>query len=196
MGPEALVRMVGTDEVEVERVLRVGLLVCDCGGVLRPWGRARERAVRQVGGGEVRRVPLRSRCLSCRRTHVLLPADSLVRRRDAVGVIGAVLTARARGLSIAKAAAVAVGVPASTVRGWLRRFAVVAGAVWARFTAMAHELDPLLGPVRATGGPVGDAVEAIGVAARAAALCLGPVEAWQFVASATEGRLLSNTSCL
>lgn len=187
--------MVGTDEVEVERVLRAGLLGCDCGGVLRPWGRARERVVRQAGGDEVRRVPLRSRCSSCRRTHVLLPADSLVRRRDAVGVIGAVVTARARGSSIVKAAAVAIGVPLSTVRGWLRRFAVVAGAVRARFTAMAHELDPLLGPVRATGSALGDAVEAIGVAARAAALRFGPLEAWKFVASASEGRLLCNTSC-
>lgn len=33
---EAVVRMVGTDEVEVERLLRDGLLECDCGGELRP----------------------------------------------------------------------------------------------------------------------------------------------------------------
>lgn len=31
-------KMVGTDDVEVERVLRAGLLECDCGGCLRPWG--------------------------------------------------------------------------------------------------------------------------------------------------------------
>lgn len=187
--------MVGTDDVEVERVLRAGLLVCDCGGCLRPWGRARERGVRRAGGGEDRRSPRRSRCSSCGRTHVLLPADSLLRRRDAVGVIGAALTARATGLSIAKVAAGVVGVAFATVRGWLRRFAVVADAARVRFTVLAHDADVLLGPIRATGSAVGDAVEAIGQAARAVALRLGPVDAWEFAASATSGRLLCNTSC-
>ena len=187
--------MVGTNEAEVERVLGAGLLECDCGGELRPWGRARERGVRRAGGGEDRRSPQRSRCSSCRRTHVLLPADSLLRRRDAVGVIGVALTARAAGSSIVAVAARVVGVPFATVRGWLRRFAVVADAVWARFTVLAHELDPLLGAISSTGSVVGDAVEAIGQAARAAALRLGPGAAGQFAASATDGRLLSNTSC-
>jgi len=125
-----------------------------------------------------------------------LPADSLLRRRDAVGVIGAALTARASGLSIGRTAAGVVGVPFSTVRGWLRRFTAVAGGVRAAFTVLAHDLDLLLGPVRATGNAVGDAVEAIGLAARAAALRFGPVDAWQFAASASGGRLLCNTSCL
>lgn len=187
--------MVGTDDVEVERVLRAGLLGCDCGGVLRPWGRARERALRQAGGGEDRRSPRRSRCSSCRRTHVLLPADSLLGRRDAVGVIGVALMARAAGSSIARAAARVLGVPFATVRGWLRRFAVVADAERARFTVLAHDLDPQLGAIGATGSSFGDAVEAIGVAARAAALRFGPVDAWQLAASATGGRLLCNTSC-
>lgn len=187
--------MVGTDDAEVERVLRGGLLECDCGGVLRPWGRARERALREAGGGEDRRSPRRSRCSSCGRTHVLLPSDSLLGRRDAVGVIGAALTARATGSSIARTAARVVGVPFATVRGWLRRFAVVADAVRARFTVLAHDLDPQLGPIRATRSAAGDAVEAIGQAARAAAVRLGPVDAWQFAASASVGRLLCNTSC-
>ena len=195
LGPEALVRMVGTDDGEVERVLRAGLLGCGCGGVLRPWGRARERALRQVGGGEDRRCPRRSRCSLCGCTHVLLPADSLLRRRDAVGVIGVALTARAKGLSIARTAARVAGVPFATVRGWLRRFAVVADGVRALFTVLAHDLDPLLGAIPATGSGVGDGVEAIGVAARAASLRLGPLDAWQFAASTMAGRLLSNTTC-
>ena len=126
---------------------------------------------------------------------MLLPADSLLRRRDAVGVIGAALTARARGSSIARTAARVAGVPFATVRGWLRRFAVVADGVRALFTVLAHDLDPLLGPIRATGSGVGDGVEAIGMAARAASLRLGLVDAWQFAASATVGGLLCNTSC-
>jgi hypothetical protein len=187
--------MVGTDDVEVERVLRAGLLGCDCGGELRPWGRASERALRDAGGGEDRRAPRRSRCSSCRRTHVLLPVDSLLRRRDAVGVIGAALTARARGSSIVRVAARVLGVPFATVRGWLRRFALVADALRARFTVLAHELDPLLGAIGATSSAVGDAVEAIGRAARAAALRLDPGDAWQFAVAATGGLLLCNTSC-
>jgi hypothetical protein len=126
---------------------------------------------------------------------VLLPADSLLRRRDAVGVIGAALTARATGSSIAEVAARVVGVAFATVRGWLRRFAAVADAVRARFTVLAHDVDSQLGPIRATGSAAGDAVEAIGQAARAVALRLGPVDAWQFAASASVGRLLCNTSC-
>lgn len=126
---------------------------------------------------------------------MLVPACCLLRRRDAVAVIGAALTARAAGLSIAATAAGVAGVPFATVRGWLRRFAVVADAVRARFTVLAHDLDPLLGPIAATGSAVGDAVEAIGVAARAAVLRFGPVDAWQFAASVTIGRLLCNTSC-
>lgn len=188
-------RMVGTDDVEVERALRAGLLECDCGGRLRPWGRARERGVRRAGGGEERRSPRRSRCLSCRRTHVLLPADSLLGRRDAVEVIGAALTARATGSSMARVAAGVVGVAFATVRGWLRRWAVVADTVRVRFTVLAHDADPLLGPIGATGSVVGDAVEAIGQAARAVALRLGPIDAWQFAAVASGGRLLCNTSC-
>jgi hypothetical protein len=105
------------------------------------------------------------------------------------------LAARARGLSIARVAARVVGVPFATVRGWLRRFAVVAEAVRVRFTLLAHELDPLLGPIGARSSAVGDAVEAIGQAARAAALRLGSGDAWQFVAAATGGLLLCNTSC-
>lgn len=94
---------------------------------------------------------------------------------------------------MAKVAAAVVGVAFATVRGWLRRCAVVAEGVRSRFTVLAHDLDPLLGQIRATGSAAGDAVEAIGQAARAAALRLGPVDAWQFAASASAGRLLCNT---
>ena len=70
-----------------------------------------------------------------------------------------------------------MGVPVSTVRGWLRRFAANAEAVRVWFTVLAHDLDPMLAPVAPTGTAFGDAVEAIGVAARAAALRLAPVDA-------------------
>ena len=95
------VLMVGTDEDEVDRVLRAGGLACPgCSGVLAPWGYARRRKVRAEG--EVWRLrPRRSRCSAaggCGRTHVLLPTSCLVRRADSVAVIGAALVDRAAGL--------------------------------------------------------------------------------------------------
>ena len=43
-----------------------------------------------------------------------------------------------------------VGVPVSTVRGWLRRFAANAEAVRVWFSVMAHDLGPLLAPILPT----------------------------------------------
>lgn len=100
--------------------------------------------------------------------------------------------ARASGVGH-RAAAVLVGVPASTVRGWFRRFAANAEAIRAWFTVLAHGLDPLLAPVAPTGTALGDAVEAVAVAARAASLRLAPVAPWSFASTASRGRLLSNT---
>lgn len=189
-------RIVGINGPEVERALVAGELDCPCcGHRLVPWGWGGWRSVRLWGGVEERRRPRRSRCSSCRVTHVLLWADTLLRRRDGVWVIGAALTARARGMSIGKVAAAVPGVAFSTVRGWVRRFAVNAEGVRVRFTVLAHDLDPLLAPVRPAASTVGDAVEAIGVAAQAAARRLGPVDAWSFAASGSGGRLLANTGC-
>ena len=186
--------IVGTDLVDVERGLVAGGLECpNCRGRLRPWGSARRRVLR-CADGEQWRYPRRGRCRGCRRTHVLLCDDSLVRRRDEVAVIGAALVSKAAGHGH-RHAADRLRVPAATVRGWLRRFAANAEAVRVWFTVLAHGLDPLLGPVAPTGTGVGDAVEAIAVAARAAAVRLGAVPPWQFAVRASRGGLLSNTSC-
>ena len=185
--------IVGTDELEVERALLVGELRCPgCSGRLRSWGFARWRNVR-CHGREQRRRPRRSRCVGCAVTHVLISTDTLLRRRDEVGVIGAALLAKAAGVGH-RVVAVLAGVPVSTARGWLRRFAANAERVRVWFTVLAHDLDPMLSPIAATVSGLGDAVEAIGVAARAASLRLGPVEAWWFASAASRGRLLSNTS--
>lgn len=184
--------IVGTDEFEVERALSAGELGCPgCGGRLRLWGFARWRVVR-CGGVVERRRPRRSRCGLCAVTHVLISADTLLRRRDVVGVIGAALVAKAAGVGHRRVAVLA-GVAVSTARGWLRRFVVTAERVRVWFTVLAHDLDPMLAPIEVTGTAVGDAVEAIGVAARAASLRLGPVEPWLFASASSCGRLLSNT---
>ena len=185
-------KIVGTDAGEVERALLAGELSCpDCAGQLRPWGSARWRDVRRWGQVQ-RRRPRRSRCAGCQSTHVLISTDSLLRRRDLAEAIGAVLAAKASGQGYRRAAAVA-GAPESTVRRWLRRFADMAESIRVWFTVLAHDLDPLLAPILATGTAFGDGVEAIAVAARAASLRLAPVEPWAFASKASGGRLISNT---
>lgn len=187
-------KIVGTDAGEVERDLVAGELACpDCGGRLRPWGSARWRVVRRPRASE-RRRPRRGRCVGCATTHVLISADSLLRRRDFAEVIGAALAAKASGLG-RRRAAVAAGAPPSTVRGWLRRFAANAEAIRVWFTVLAHDHDPMLAPLLPTATNFGDAVEAVAVAARAASLRLAPVRPWSFASSASAGRLLSNTNC-
>ncbi len=187
-------KIVGTDAPEVERALVAGELACPgCGGRLRPWGRARVRVVRHRDGEERRRLR-RSRCCGCSLTHVLLAEDCLVRRRDGVEVIGAALVAKAAGQGHRRAAR-DLDVHPSTVRGWLRRFTRWAEAIRSFFTALAHDLDPLLGPLAPAGSALADALEAIATAARAAAARLGPRAPWNFASAASAGALLSNTSC-
>lgn len=81
-----------------------------------------------------------------------------------------------------------------TARGWLRRLAEKAEDIRAEFTALAHRYDPQLPPIEARGSPAADALEAIGVAAAAAVRFLGPAPLWDFVAGASGGHLLSNTT--
>ncbi len=103
---------------------------------------------------------------------MLLGAFGLLRRRDAVWSIGFALVAKAAGHGFRWSAA-RLGVPSSTVRGWLRRFATHAEEVRVWFTVLAHDLDPLLPRIDPTGTPFADAVEAVGMAARAAEARLG-----------------------
>jgi hypothetical protein len=191
----ARVLMVEADAVEVEKKLAAGAYGCaGCSGRLRPWGFARSRRL-QDRGREVELRPRRSRCVSCLVTHVLLPTVALLRRRDLAEVIGEALRARfLEGKSRAKVAEGA-GVHSITARRWCARFAAKAEEIRVAFTSLAHELDASLGPVEARGSPEVDALEAIGVAAAAAARRLGPAPLWHFVAGASGGLLLSNTRC-
>lgn len=182
--------MVGNDPVEVERSLVAGELVCpSCSGVLAPWGNARWRSSRGPAG-PVRHRPRRGRCASCGSTHVLLAQVWLLRRADAAGVIGAALEANAAGAGH-RSIATRLGRPVSTVRGWLRRFAVRAEQLRAGFTRLLHELDPAAGPLEPRACPVGDVVEAVGRAAAAAVVRLCPQPPWEFAARVTGGLLLA-----
>lgn len=191
----APVLMVEADPARVERALAAGELACPgCGGVLGPWGWARGRWLRGRGGVHQRLCPRRGRCRACRATHVLLPVVGLLRRLDAAEVIGAALLARAGGRSLRRIAAW-LGVPLSTVRGWLGRFAVRAALIAGHFARLAAWLDPSVAVPEPRGSPLAGAVEAIGVAAVAAARRLGAhAGPFQFASGASGGRLLCNTS--
>jgi len=133
-------------------------------------------------------------CGRCRKTHVLLGVDGLARRRDEVAVIGEAIVAKAAGEGHRRIAA-RLDVPAWRVRRWFRRFGERAVAIREHFTRWAFALDVSLGPSSAAGDVFGDAVAAIGVAARAAVLRFGPGPVWSWAAFASGGVLLCNSKC-
>ena len=91
-----------------------------CGGLLRRWGQARWRVVRDAGAANRRFRPRRVRCARCRVTQVVLPPEVLLRRRDSVAVVGEAWRCFAGGAGSRRVARL-LGVPVETVRGWLRR---------------------------------------------------------------------------
>jgi hypothetical protein len=160
-----------------------------CSGRLRPWGYARPRAIRQADGARLLVRPRRMRCAGCRVTHVVLPAASVPRRADAAEVIGSALLAKAAGRGHRTIAA-ELGVPAGTVRGWLRRATARAGSIRAAATRVIAHLDPLCGPLNPAGGALADAVNALGAAIAAAIRRLGRIAPpWQLAVTITGGLL-------
>ena len=191
--------IVDADQDKVEADLAAGLLACpDCRGPLSPWGHAGRRALRR-GAEEEQIRPRRSICAGCGaargKTHVLLPDSCLIRRRDHVEVIVSAIQAKAGGESRASIAT-RLDRHEDTVRGWLRAFARNAEAIRASFTRWAAVLDPLCGPIRPASNASSDALEAIGVAVRAAVLRYGRRPASSFVSMLSGGALLCNTSLL
>ena len=188
--------IVCAEQALVEAELVGGLLSCpSCRGVLRPWGHARERVTRRVSG-DWRWRPRRARCRDCEGTHVLLSDLCLVRRQDEVEVIGRAIEAHVGGEGHRPIAA-RLGVPAGTVRGWLRRFAANAEVIRGFFTRCAVALDPELGLIMPAGSGVADALEAIGVVGRAWVLRFGRQPVWRIVSRLSAGGLLvRNTSSL
>jgi hypothetical protein len=185
---------VEADPVLVETRLVGGQLACPgCGESLRPWGWARARRVHGIT--ETLR-PRRARCSGCLLTHVLLPVTVLLRRAYAVEVIGAAVTARAGGAGH-RPAGQRLGVPAATVRGWLRRLAgrlepvrvflvqvaVRAGVDVAVPTALGCAWRDLLAALGAATAALRSRFGSVGV--------LGPVTGWQVAVACSAGRLLS-----
>lgn len=185
---------VEADEFRVESRLAAGQVDCpDCRAALRPWGWARPRGVH--GSTGVLR-PRRARCPVCLITHVLLPVTALLRRAYAVEVIGAALTARAGG-SGHRAVAATLGVPAATVRGWLRVMAARLEATRIHLLQVARRAGVDQPVPKALGCPWRDVLAALGAATTAVTSrfggfgVLGPVTAWQVAAACSAGRLLA-----
>lgn len=124
---------------------------------------------------------------------MLLPAALLLRRCDIVEVIGRALVARAAGWGQRRIVAL-LRVPRSTLRGWLARFADRAEMIRSHFVRWALWLSSDVVRVEPSGSLVADAVDALVMAADVAVERLVDVGRWQFVAAATGGRLLCNTS--
>jgi transposase-like protein len=187
------VLIVRSDPDVVEKSLLAGELNCPaCRAELRPWSSARRRPVRERGV-ETELRPRRARCTGCRKTHVLLPDSTLLRRRDSLGSICAALLAKAGGTG-RRLIGRALSVSPDTVGGWLRRFASLAEQWRARCWAWAHALDPSLAAIDPSGSGFADALAAIGLAVAAATRRFGPRTGWGWVATLSGGRLLANTS--
>jgi len=143
------VLIVGVAAFEVEPMLAVGAgprlpaaARCPgCGGELRGLWAGYERSVRFSGRVERLRIG-RSLCRGCGKTHALLPSFVVPRRLDAAPVIGAALEQAAAGRGH-RPIATWLSLPATTVRGWLRRARVRAGLVAARLWRFAQELGAL-----------------------------------------------------
>lgn len=109
-----------SSERAIEHGLRAGELSCPaCGAPVAPWGLARPRVLRTLAGPRVF-APRRARCSSCKKSHVVLPAEVVPRRRDDAQVIGSALLRAPTGASTGEIAR-ELGRARTTVRNWLRR---------------------------------------------------------------------------
>ncbi|MDT2006600.1 helix-turn-helix domain-containing protein [Rhodococcus opacus] len=186
---------VEVDSVRVESRLSAGEIGCPCcpGGVLGGWGHARSRPV----AGVAERVrPRRARCRSCSVTHVLLPVSLLLRRAYLAEWVFSALLAKARGAGHRPIASW-LGVPTSTVRGWLRRFGGRFEAVRAWFLGIAMTAGVDVRIPKASGSGWVDALAAIGAATKSITTRFGPVgilgvvTAAGVAAAGSSGRLLA-----
>jgi hypothetical protein len=186
---------VEADPVRVESRLVDGGIGCPTcrDGVLGGWGYARARQVEGLGD-PVR--PRRARCRACMVTHVLLPVTVLLRRAYAAERIWVVLTARAEGAGHRRAGA-SLGVPAATVRGWLRRAAGRLEMVRNWFVQAAVTVGVDVAIPDGSGCRWRDMLAAVATAAAAirlrfgAAGFLGAVTPQQVAVAASGGRLLA-----
>lgn len=183
----------------LDAALHAGQVTCPgCDDQLRPWGWARKRVLRETDRVRVVR-PRRGRCRGCGVTHVLLAAGMLLRRAYAMSVIGPALEAAGHGVGHRRVAAW-LGLPAGTVRGWIRRLRGRQDAVAVQFTGLAYGLDGSLSRLEPLGGWRSGLDAAMGAVGAAAVAFRRHLDArlddrWQAMSAVTSGLLLANTSC-
>ena len=192
---KALMVTVEVDSERVESRLAGGEVSCpSCpDGVLVRWGFARARRV--VGSAEPVR-PRRSRCRTCAVTHVLLPVTLLLRRAYVAELIWAAVVAKAAGAGH-RLIGHRLGIPGSTVRGWLRVITGRAQVVrhWFISVAVAAGVDVSI--PRAAGSGCGDVLAAVEAAREAIATrfgdgsVIGAVTSARAAVGCSGGRLLS-----
>jgi hypothetical protein len=160
-----------------------------CAGPMGLWS-GYWRYVRAAGRCRKMFVP-RERCGCCRVSHALLPAFVLAWRLDTAETVGAVIGEVAGGRCGARPAAERAGVPHTTARGWVRRFAGRGGELGVAFAALAVELGGQA--IRPAGEAGRFALAAIGEAFGAAAGLPGwlAVGLWRFASSVSGGRLIA-----
>jgi hypothetical protein len=160
-----------------------------CAGPLVFWSGYRRHV--RTAGRCVRIFIPRVRCGPCRVTHALLPAFTLAWRLDPAEVIGMVVAEVASGRCGVRPAASRAGVPYTTARGWVRRFAARAPQIGAGFAALAVDLggEPFPPPA----GAARFALAAIGAAFAAAAALPGwaGLGAWRFATAVSGGTLIA-----
>jgi hypothetical protein len=143
-------------------------------------------------GGRCRRIFVpRLRCGPCRVSHALLPAFVLAWRLDVAETIGMVIAEVAGGAGGVRPAAARAGVPYTTARGWVRRFAARGLELGVAFAALAVELGGEA--IRPAAGAGGFALAAIGAAFDSACALPGwaGLDAWRFACSVSGGRLVA-----
>jgi hypothetical protein len=178
-------------EETIETELLAGRMACHCGGQLRPWSYARTRLIRHHDGKHHPLRPRRGRCVACLSTHVLLPAASLPRRRDATEIVGQALVQAALGHGH-RSIAEELGLPPSTVPNWLRRARSQADRLYRAGTEWTFQVDGHLPATKPQATALGDAIESLG---QAAAALIGRVldigtSPWRVIAIITGGLLV------
>lgn len=186
--------MIEVFDTEAARILlaRRKLACPHCRAALRPWGHARVRVVRELGGGERPVRPDRARCTGCAATHVVLPAAMLPRRAYTADVIGQALVSAARGHGH-RTIARRLAVPDATVRGWIRRARSRAPHLWQLGVQSVVALDQDALPTLDRPSTLACAIDALAAAATALGrrFDLADTSPWERVTVVTHGRLLA-----
>lgn len=181
------------DTAAARQALARRKLACpDCGQPLRPWGHARERAIRDLGGELVTTRPDRARCAGCGVTHVLLGAGLVPRRAWSAALIGQSLVAAALGSGHRRIAG-DLGVPAGTVRGWVRGARRSAIELRVRGIRVLASSGHDFWPSRDRPGELAYALEFLGAAAMVTGRQAGLQHAspWALINLLTWGRMLN-----